>query len=164
MSHEKIREDISKNTKAIKKTGLIKDLLATLKKHNFVVCGSINVYPAKAFEEIKVSIEETRWSGNCEELGGPYIEFSAELKEDNQELSAKEKQIYGKKVNGFVFKEFQNPIDGKVIASSQDLRSFESRYGVKQAGNDLIKPKNERIENDRKQKHSDSTGLIDLGG
>lgn len=38
-----------------------------------------------------------------------------------------------------VFQEFTSPIDGTVIASTQQLREHESKHGVKQVGNDFKK-------------------------
>lgn len=39
------------------------------------------------------------------------------------------------------FQEFYSPIDGKRIASTQDLRNHEREHRVKQVGNDLLTTK-----------------------
>lgn len=143
------------------KKNFLKQLKQICKDNKIVILTDIQLGNADEFSAMSLTLaNEIQWPGGWNKCG-PFIQSNTTPKIDQQELDDREKKSYGKKFMTSTFREFRNPIDGKEIASTKQLRDFERAHGVKQAGNDLIKTKEERIDYDRKQRTVDTTGIID---
>lgn len=134
-----------------------KELQALLKKHNLCLCaGDIMIAPLEKGEKQTITATKRyRYSA-------PYDFITINTTKPMQpkiDMSDKLRSKFDKGISGFTFKEFRNPIDGKEIAGSQQLRDFERRYGVKQCGNDLLKTNQQRKEHDdrKRSQHSDAS-------
>lgn len=125
----------------MKVKSFIKELTKLLEKHNLAIKNRIELINLSEVDSVEYDfvneiMHHELWG---RQRGNFIIPRIIEKKEIEPETTYNAPKCYG-----FTFQEFTSPIDGKRIASTQQLRDHERQYGVKQVGNDLITKKEQQ--------------------